>query len=82
MDAAPTALFLYDALCYPTEMLRIPEGLRICRPITGLVYTSEKVNAILVILCRLIPFSPGAEEYEIEIRWLPRGLCPKIVYIE
>jgi hypothetical protein len=37
-DAAPTALSYNEAFFYPTEMLRIPIGLRICRPETGLVY--------------------------------------------
>jgi len=36
----------YDASYNPKEMLCIPMGLGICRPKTGLVYTSEKVNGI------------------------------------
>jgi hypothetical protein len=39
------ALSYNEAFFYPTEMLRIPIGLRICRPVTGLVYTDEKVKA-------------------------------------
>jgi len=37
MNAAPTALLIFEASLYPTEMLCIPMGLRICRPETGWV---------------------------------------------
>ena len=54
MNAAPTALLVYGASYYPTEMLCIPMGLRICRRGTGLSYTPEKVNAIHGISRRYI----------------------------
>ena len=41
-DAAPTALLFILASLYPTEMLRIPMWLRICRPETGLVSSLNK----------------------------------------
>jgi len=49
MNAAPTALLVYGASCYPTEMLCIPMGLRTCRPETGLVYASKLLTDINII---------------------------------
>ena len=48
-DAAPTALFLNLASIYPTEMLRFPMGLRICRPEAGLVYSREKMKSRCIL---------------------------------
>ena len=40
---------LVSVYFHPPESLRDPEGLRICRPEAGLVYTPEKVNSILFV---------------------------------
>ena len=53
--------------------------LRICCPGTGLVYTSEKVNASFVISSGLCPRPSEAKEQGIEVRLILRGLCTKFI---
>ena len=79
MNAAPTAFFIYGASYYPTEMLCIPMGLRICRPETGLVHASEKMNGIHGISSGLCPRPSEAKEQDIEIWLILRGLCTKFI---
>ena len=59
-----------------------PMGLRICRPETGLVHASEKMNGIHGISSGLCPRPSEAKEQGIEVRLILRGLCTNFVQFE
>ena len=46
-DAAPTVLRFWPVTFLPPESLRDPEGLRTCRPDTGLVFTLNHLTLLI-----------------------------------
>ena len=82
MNAAPTALLVYGASYYPTEMLCIPMGLRIYRPVTGLVFASKLLTDININShWYILRFSEG-EEREIQNKSISQGFCFDFIHFE